>query len=124
MVGEPRRHGRRAGSPLRGCAGSVGALGLWQGLAYARVGHTEIVVTVEHGHLLPQAVFALTPGADPSPNRGDMLPDGEIEPLHKGCLDLPTQGASTCLMASREPNTTRRCPSTRRRRHTVFPTCA
>jgi len=95
MVGQPRCHGRRIRPPQLGRAGPVGGLGLWQGLAYARVGQAKIVVAVEHGQLLPQPVFALAQRADPSPDRGDMLPDGEVEPLHKGCIDLPTQGAST-----------------------------
>ena len=67
----------------------MGGLGLWQGLAYARVGQTEIVVAMEDGHLLPQPVFALAQRADPSPDRGDMLPDGEVDPLHEGGIDVP-----------------------------------
>src|SRR5215831_9801429 len=86
---QPRRHRRRAGLPLLDGATAVGRLGLGQGPAYARMGQTEIVVTVEHGHLLPQPVFALAQRADPSPDRGHMLPDGEIDPLHEGRVDVP-----------------------------------
>ncbi len=43
---------------------------------------------MEDSHLLPQPVFALAQRADPSPDRGDMLPDGEVEPLHKGGINL------------------------------------
>jgi hypothetical protein len=70
----------------------MGKLGLGQGLAYARVGQTEIIVAMEESHLLPQPGFALAQRADPAPDRGDMLPDGEVAPLHKGGLDLPPQG--------------------------------
>ena len=49
MVGEARRHRWRAGPPLLRGARAVGGLRLWQGLAYARVGQTEIVVDmVQH----------------------------------------------------------------------------
>ena len=44
------------------------------------------------GHLLPQPVFALAERADPAPDRGDMLADAEVQPLHKGRVDVPTQG--------------------------------
>ena len=53
------------------------------------MGQTEIIVTVEHGHLLQQPVFALTQCADPSPDRGHMLTDGKVEPLHEGRVDVP-----------------------------------
>ena len=42
MIGQARRHRRGARAPQRGCAGPVGGLGLWQGLAYAGMGQTEI----------------------------------------------------------------------------------
>src|SRR5712691_2900491 len=51
------------------------------------MGQTAIDVAVEHGQLLPQPVFALPQRADPSPDRGPMLPDGEVEPLHEGRVD-------------------------------------
>ena len=44
---------------------------------------------MEDGHLLPQPVFALAQGADPSPDCGDMLPDGEVDSLHERGIDLP-----------------------------------
>src|SRR6266566_9785774 len=48
------------------------------------MGQTEIVVAVEHGQLLPQPVFALAERADPAPDRGDMLTDGEVDPVTVG----------------------------------------
>ena len=91
MVSEPRRHGWGPRPPLPGRTAAVGRLRLGQGPAYARMGQTAIVVTVEHSHLLQQPVFALAQRADPSPDRGHMLPDGEVEALHKGviCLGVP-----------------------------------
>ena len=59
----------------------AGELGLRQGQAYARVGQTEIVVAMEDGQLLLQPIFALAQCADASPDRGDMLPDGEVQPV-------------------------------------------
>jgi hypothetical protein len=44
---------------------------------------------MEDGHLLPQPVFTLAQRADPSPDRGAMRPDGEVEALHEGGLDGP-----------------------------------
>jgi hypothetical protein len=46
---------------------------------------------MEHGQLLPQPVFALAQRADPSPDHGDMLTDGEVDPLHEGRVDVPTE---------------------------------
>jgi len=79
MVGEPRRHGWRTRPPLLGRTAAMGRLRLGQGPAYARMGQTEIVVTVEHRQLLQQPVFALAQGADPAPDRGHMLPDGQVD---------------------------------------------
>src|SRR5712692_3670311 len=45
---------------------------------------------MEDGQLLPQPVFALAQCADPPPDRGHMLPDGEVDPLYEGRVDLPT----------------------------------
>src|SRR5215831_7158077 len=53
------------------------------------MGQTEIVVRVVERELLPQSVCALTQRADPAPDRGDMLPDAEVDPLHKGGVDVP-----------------------------------
>jgi hypothetical protein len=54
-------------------------------------------VHVLQGHLLPQPVFALAQRADPAPNRGAMLADAEVEPLHKGRVDVPTSGGEPVL---------------------------
>ena len=53
------------------------------------MGQAEIVIAMEYSQLLPQPVFALAQRADPSPDRGDMLPDGEVDPLHAGRIDVP-----------------------------------
>src|SRR5215467_16173788 len=44
---------------------------------------------MEDSQLLPQPVFALAERADSSPDRGDMLPDDEVEALHEGGIDVP-----------------------------------
>jgi len=49
----------------------------------------EIMVDVEHHQLMLQAVFALTQRVDPTPYRRHALANVEVEPLHKGCIDLP-----------------------------------
>jgi hypothetical protein len=48
------------------------------------MGQTEIVVTMEDRQLLPHPAFALAQRTDPAPDRGNMLPDGEVKPLHEG----------------------------------------
>src|SRR5215467_13427817 len=55
------------------------------------MGQTKIIVAMEDGHLLPQPVFALAERADPAPDRGDMLADAEVDPLHEGGIDVPTK---------------------------------
>src|SRR4029434_9052411 len=55
------------------------------------MGQTEIVIAVEYSQLLPQPLFALAQRADPSPDRGDMLPEGEVEPLHEGGIELAAE---------------------------------
>jgi hypothetical protein len=52
---------------------------------------------VEHSQLLPQPVFALAQRADPSPDRGHMLTDGEVDPFHEGGVDVPTQGGQDVI---------------------------
>jgi hypothetical protein len=44
---------------------------------------------MEDGHLLPQPVFALAQRADPSPDRGAMLPDSQVDAFHEGRVDRP-----------------------------------
>ena len=72
----------------------MGGLGLGQGLAYARVGQTEIVVAMEDSQLLLYPAFALAQRTDPSPDRGDMLPDGEVEPVTVDGRIAPSTSAS------------------------------
>src|ERR687886_128505 len=47
--------------------------------------------------LLPQPLLALTQRADPSPNRGHMLAEGQVEALHERRIDLPTAGSQHLL---------------------------
>src|SRR5207247_8156951 len=53
----------------------------------------EIIISMVQGELLPHAVLALTECADSSSHGCHMLTDGEVEPLHKGRVDVPTQGS-------------------------------
>jgi hypothetical protein len=53
---------------------------------------------MEDGHLLPQPVFALAQRADPAPDRGDMLPDGEVEPVTvDGGIAPSTSASKPCV---------------------------
>ena len=52
----------------------------------------EVVINQEQRQLLAQSVFTFTQRGTPPPNRGHMLTQAEIEPLDKGCVDLPTAG--------------------------------
>jgi len=67
----------------------MGVYRLRHRLPYAGVRQTEILVHVIQGQLLPQPVCALTQGADPAPDRGDMLADAEVKPLDACGVDLP-----------------------------------
>jgi hypothetical protein len=49
---------------------------------------------VEHSQLLPQPVFALAQRADPSPDRGHMLADGEVDPVTVDGRIAPSTSAS------------------------------
>src|SRR5215468_10390102 len=53
------------------------------------MGQAHIVIHLKHHQLLPQAVLVLAQRADPSPDRGDMLADAEVDPLHECCVDVP-----------------------------------
>jgi len=46
---------------------------------------------MEDSHLLPQSVFAFAQRADPAPDRGDMLPEGEVDSFHERGIDVPTK---------------------------------
>ena len=52
---------------------------------------------MEESHLLPQPVCALAQRGDAPSDRRHMLPDGEVEPLDKGGLDLPATGRQHLL---------------------------
>src|SRR3954465_1003023 len=53
------------------------------------MGQAHIVIYLKHPQLLSQAVLALAQRADPAPDRGDMLADAEVDPLHEGGVDVP-----------------------------------
>jgi len=57
----------------------------------------EVRGGVGERQLLPQPVFALAERADPSPNRGDMLAEAEVEAFHKRRIDLPAAGRQHLL---------------------------
>ena len=67
----------------------------WAGPGVGWHGANKSCSTVIQGQLLPQPVFALAQRADPAPDRGHMLADGEVDPLHEGGVDVPARGAST-----------------------------
>src|SRR4029453_19595537 len=50
----------------------------------------KIVVDMIQDELLPHAVLTLAERADPSSDRGDMLPHRQVEPLDEGGVDVPT----------------------------------
>ena len=54
----------------------------------------EVIVRVVEHELLPQPVFTLAQRADPSPDRGDVLPDGEVEAVTVGRRIAPPTAAS------------------------------
>src|SRR5215475_13036490 len=57
----------------------------------------KIVVSLIQRQLLPQAILALAERADPSPNRGYILADGQVEAFHECRIDLPTAGSQNLL---------------------------
>src|SRR5262245_17180055 len=61
------------------------------------MGQAEIIIDMVQCQLLPHAVLALAQCADSPSNRGHMLPDGEVEALHKRRLDLPAAGRQHLL---------------------------
>src|SRR5712691_4256366 len=75
----------------------MGGLGHRQRLAQARMGQYEIVVDVEQRQLLLQAVLALAQRVDPAANRRHALANVQVEPLYKGCIDLPATGSQDLL---------------------------
>ncbi len=98
MVGQARRHGWRPGPPLPGRTAAVGGLGLGQRQAYARMGQTEVIIDMIEGQLLPQAGLALAQRADPSPDRGHMLTDGEVEAVTvDGGIAPSTSASKPCV---------------------------
>ena len=57
------------------------------------MGQTKVVIDVIQRQLLAQARFVFAQRADPSPHRGHMLADGEVQPLDEGGVDLAAQGS-------------------------------
>ena len=56
-----------------------------------------VVVRLLERQLLAQPLLALAQRAAPSPDRGDMLADGQGDALHKCRVDVPTQGSQDVL---------------------------
>src|SRR6266853_1661938 len=67
----------------------MGGYRLRQRLTDAGVRQAAIRGHVIQGHLLPPPVFALAQRADPASDRGDMLAEAEVDPLHEGGVDVP-----------------------------------
>jgi hypothetical protein len=56
---------------------------------------------MEDGQLLPQPVCALAQRADPSPDRGDMLTDGKVDPVTvDGQIALSTSASKPRMRVS------------------------
>ena len=60
-------------------------------------GQYKVMVHLEQYQLMPQAVFALAQCVDPTSYRRYALPDIQVEPLHKGRIDLPAAGRQHLL---------------------------
>src|SRR2546426_9189508 len=61
------------------------------------MGQTEIRIDMIQRQLLPPALLALAQRIDTPPHRRDMLPDGQVEALHKRRVDLPAAGREHLL---------------------------
>src|SRR5262249_32984175 len=70
---------------------------LRQGLVYARMREAKIVVHMVQNELLPQALLPFAEGGHPSPARGDMLADAQVDALAEGGVDLPAAGRQYLL---------------------------
>ena len=57
------------------------------------MGQTKVVIDVIQRQLLAQARFVFAQRADPSPHRGHMLTDGEVQPLDERGVDLAAKGS-------------------------------
>ena len=82
MAGVRGRHGLAEPVPLVG-------IGLRQGWRKLAWGRQKLWYDMVQRQLLPQPILALAQRADPPPDCGHMLADGEVDPLHKGGVDLP-----------------------------------
>ena len=61
------------------------------------MGQAEIIIDMVQNELLPHAVLTLAEGGHPSPHRGDMLADAEVDALDEGGVDLPAAGRQHLL---------------------------
>jgi hypothetical protein len=52
----------------------------------------KVIVHVIQSRLLPYARLLFAQGDDGPTNGGDVLTDGEVDPLNEGRVDLPTTG--------------------------------
>ena len=61
------------------------------------MGQAEIVVDMVQNKLLAHADLTLAEGGHPSPDRGDMLTDAQVDALDKGRVALPATGRQPLL---------------------------
>ena len=71
--------------------------GLSQRLAHTGVRQHEVVIDLAQDQLVTQLIFALTRGRAAPAARRYPLTQAQIEPLHKGRIDVPAAGSSDML---------------------------
>jgi len=91
MVRQSCRHRGCTRPPLLGRAIPLGRHRLSQGLPQTSVRQHEIVVNMGQCQLVPQARLTLAQRAGTPSNRRDVLTQTEVEALHQGGVDGPTQ---------------------------------
>ena len=62
------------------------------------MGQTKVVIRLEQRQLVAQPVFALAERGDPTPPRGHMLAQAEVEALDEGGIDLPAARCQPLLL--------------------------
>ena len=90
MIGQPGCHRWRTGAPLLRGARALGGQGLGEGLGYAGMGETKVVIRLEERQLVAQPVFTLAERSDPTTDGRHMLAEVEVEAFNERCVDLPT----------------------------------
>ena len=98
VIGQPRGHGRCPRLPRFGRALAMGGPGLGQRLTEAGMGQTKVVIDMIQHQLLAHACFVFAQRADPSPHRGHMLADGEVDPATvDGGIAPSTSASKPCV---------------------------